>query len=981
MDKTGSSENIHVQIDGSVSGQLAIGNNILQIGEIHGGIVNIIAPDKKPNFTRKPRPLYIRPHAFPGLLNRTGELGILVSAVQNSEPVSIHGQNGLGKTALLRTLAYHSAGANFPDGLVYFPARGKAVEDLLQDFFDCFYESDRPAKPSEAQLHQLLQGVCALILLDDIELGREQVSELINCTPQCILIFASRERCLWGEGRCIQLAGLPTPEALTLIERELGHSLEAEERALAEAFCETVSGHPLYVLQGAACVRQGKSFLEVGDQFREPENTFAKTVLAEAADPQRRLLSILAASGNFPLSIDHLEAIGQVRGLDAPLKALQDLHLIQANSPSYHLTGSLALSLAKQTDLSDWENRVREYFVEWIKQNPPLPEVQDVLGMLLSLLEKADRDGRWQDVISLGRGLEKVLILKKRWQAWLQVLQWVLKAAHALGDRAAQGWALHELGTRNLCLGNLEPARQFLSDALRVREGLGDQAGAAVTRHNLSLVPAPPAPPRETPRSGPRPAPKAGAPPVLKAMLGFAGLVTVVVLGMLVWNASQPHPTSTPDRRPPIRTTKAIFPPVTDLPTEPPATTEPAPTTEVPPATEAPTEIQVQVCASGVWYCENFEDEVAQDFTLDRGWSIQWAGPGIGSNVLDGAGHQWAELANHAWEDYRLTFRLKLVEGAIRLLYRVAPGEKPIRYSVIFAEKSLLLTKQVGQDAEEVAGVEVTHARGEWHTVEIAGWREHIAVYVDGKLELEYIDPNFLPGGTFGFETFDKSQAQIDDIEVRAAGEEPDLSCEKFGQLISVTTETDFDRVGMDYWDGPALDPDRDDLQVCQDLCKGDPRCRAYTFVQANSHCWLKAGRPDRSVGPGLVSGLKVCVNPRSSFDIDGPLPPVIVRPKDKVSFVSPGDQVLLDWNKASDPSGIAKYQVEVEGFTDEWSTRTYLQYFLVNQGQPTEFDFTEPFQQCNCYTFQWRIRAQDQSGNWGDWSNPATFHKDVVVY
>ncbi len=564
MNRSSSSRNVQVHVDGDVSGQIAIGDNILQIGEIHGGVVNIIAPPQKPKFSHRDRPVYLRPRAFSGLLDRAKEMGSVISALDVPEPVSIHGRSGFGKTALLRYLAYNSPEDKFPDGIVYLSARGTNVQDLLQNIFESFYKSDRPAKPTPTQLCQLLQNVRALILLDDLALARDQVLELINSVPQCIFIFASLERCLWGEGRCIELEGLPTSEALTLIERELGRRLTSREQPLAETFCQRIKGQPLFVIQAAALVRQGRTFTEIGDRFGESEAVAVRATLNQLTPPQQRLLSVLAALGNFPLSPDHLATLSQVKDPEAQLNALLDLHLIQANSPAYNLTGSLALSLGGVTDLTDSENRVLEYFVQWIRQNPPLPDITDVLNLLLSLLEKADRDGRWEDVITLGRGVEKVLILQKRWQSWVQVLEWILKAAHAIGDRATQGWVLHQLGTRSLCLGELEPARQSLTQALNIREALGDKAGATVTQHNLNLIVAPPAPPREAPRSQPRPAPKAGGPSAFKIILG---IIIMIAVGVLIWMLIRPVPPPPPPPPPPP--TEPRFLPPTPGPNDP----------------------------------------------------------------------------------------------------------------------------------------------------------------------------------------------------------------------------------------------------------------------------------------------------------------------------------------------------------------------------------------------------------------------------
>jgi hypothetical protein len=211
---------------------------------------------------------------------------------------------------------------------------------------------------------------------------------------------------------------------------------------------------------------------------------------------------------------------------------------------------------------------VLAYFVQWIEQNPPLPEINNALNLLLSLLERANRNERWRDVIKLGRGIENALVLSKRWQAWLQVLEWILKAAQTLGDRATQGWALHQLGTRNVCLGNLDPARRSLTEALDIRRALGDRAGAAVTRHNLGLILPPPPPPHNPPASPTSPVPASGGSLVLKFVTGLLSLTFVAAAGLLVWNLSPAIWPSAPVASHPTETfTVTILPTVSSTPT------------------------------------------------------------------------------------------------------------------------------------------------------------------------------------------------------------------------------------------------------------------------------------------------------------------------------------------------------------------------------------------------------------------------------
>ncbi|MFQ6057492.1 MAG: sigma-70 family RNA polymerase sigma factor [Anaerolineae bacterium] len=185
--------------------------------------------------------------------------------------------------------------------------------------------------------------------------------------------------------------------------------------------------------------------------------------------------------------------------------------------------------------------------------------------------------------------------------------------------------------------------------------------------------------------------------------------------------------------------------------------------TEVPP-TETP---YVQRCAPGVIFCEDFEDGRADGWELGSGWRVERESPNY---VLSGRGHDWATLLGQEWEDVRVRFRLKLLEGAIHLNVRLGEGG---RYFVGFHEGGLGLIKQVGDTFTELAGVEAWHALGRWHEVEIVGWGGHLQVHVDGDLELDHTDASPLRRGTIAFETLEDSHAQVDDIEVLDAGPEP----------------------------------------------------------------------------------------------------------------------------------------------------------------------------------------------------------------
>ncbi len=225
-------------------------------------------------------------------------------------------------------------------------------------------------------------------------------------------------------------------------------------------------------------------------------------------------------------------------------------------------------------------------------------------------------------------------------------------------------------------------------------------------------------------------------------------------------------PADTPTRMPTTTPTTALTSTRTPLPTKAPtATWTPTRT-----PTRTPTLLP---CKPGVLYCEDFEDGQAS------GWRVSnWRGePSSGwkvsrdntNYVFTGEGHQWATLDNRSWDDYRFSFRLKLIRGTIHLIYRLADG----RYYVGFNEDGLYLNKSLDNGPGFIVySAANTHTLETWHQVELVGWGGHLQVYVDGRLELDYVDSNPLLKGMIAFETLDGSAAQIDDIEVAASGPE-----------------------------------------------------------------------------------------------------------------------------------------------------------------------------------------------------------------
>jgi hypothetical protein len=219
----------------------------------------------------------------------------------------------------------------------------------------------------------------------------------------------------------------------------------------------------------------------------DPNTT--RQALAPLPDEEKRLLSALAAVGGGPLEASLLAALADVADPLPALKTLLDQELIEEHSPRYRLAGNLETVLPAIWDISPWCERALAYFLSWVeaRREDPAALLAEA-GALRHLLTWAARTGRHAEVLRLGRILDAALMLSGRWSAWEQGLEHVRDAAAAAGDRAAEAWALHQLGTRLLCLDDKSAARQLLNHALALRRSLGDREGAEVTRHNLGLL-------------------------------------------------------------------------------------------------------------------------------------------------------------------------------------------------------------------------------------------------------------------------------------------------------------------------------------------------------------------------------------------------------------------------------------------------------------------------------------------------------------
>ncbi|MBW4508310.1 MAG: hypothetical protein KME64_17615 [Scytonematopsis contorta HA4267-MV1] len=487
--------------------------NILKLDSELGNKVMLSTSLESQQFPKpRPLPVLLPPRPFPLLLGRREEVKVAVDALPYDQSVEFYGSPGMGKSVILRYLAHHpSITPAFNDGIIYHQCvKHQSISDLLQILFNAFHDCGTSFKLTDIQIREALKNKKALVLLNNVKLTREEVQILINVLPSFTFLFASQERQLWGEGHPIKLGGLPLNDAVSLLTRDIGHPLNVEEHSAAEALCKALDGHPLQILQASALVKEENISLVV---FAQQINTTASSssgnerLLKSLTKAQRMILVLLAAFGaNIALGAELIGDLTEIPQIKPILETLLRRNLVQVDEERFNIASSLVEELCQKENITAFMEKSVSYFTNWVQKNQGISgnltsQSEAISEAIIKVLEWSFELSRFSDVITLGKSIEKGLALSGEWDRWNKVLQWVLEAARATGNQAIEAFALHQLGTRSLCLNEVIEAQSYLNQALHIRQLLNDQSGIEVTSHNLQFLLNPPLLPLLEPES------------------------------------------------------------------------------------------------------------------------------------------------------------------------------------------------------------------------------------------------------------------------------------------------------------------------------------------------------------------------------------------------------------------------------------------------------------------------------------------------
>ncbi|MFE9422812.1 ATP-binding protein [Kitasatospora sp. NPDC006697] len=528
------------------SGDLVAGQYLVSVAGVDGSDVQPCPPSRRPVPVRRPAGSAPRPTGGPGphpavgpvalgsgpadlpLLEREAEVAHLLGMLAEGRSIRLLGEPGSGRSALLAAVA-EGAGGLAPHGVVRLCGHRRTADDLLQDLFSAAYDTDG-YRPDRARLAELLSGVGAVVVIDEVAPDGAELEELLAAAPECAFLLTVAP----GSGGALPvgsrledhaLSGLSKAACLTLVARLAGRALDDTERAWVVDLWFESQGLPLRFVQAAALLRRrdaevdalmaaeedsGSVFgrVERSQEYGDPavrEGELRLSVplpsVAEAAAPAVRLADGLseearlvlrlavALGGEFPTA-PHLPAlIGVDRG-ESALRELTDCGLAEPLGGHHRLTVGVLGDLAPHwgTDPEVTEGAA-EHFAWWVGHGSvSTPQIAAEAEVVLGALHADRVAGREPAVLSLARAAAPALALTLRWGAWRQVLELGLAVARQTGAEREEAAFLHELGVHWLCLGDGEQARPALEAAARLRAAAGDSRGALASRRLLTLV-------------------------------------------------------------------------------------------------------------------------------------------------------------------------------------------------------------------------------------------------------------------------------------------------------------------------------------------------------------------------------------------------------------------------------------------------------------------------------------------------------------
>lgn len=423
------------------------------------------------SYRRKPIQGVERPTRGRKLVVRDRELELLRMELGARHHVQVCGPRGAGKKALLAHAA--AAGAvRDCEGVLWPLTAGNSPDDVIQDLLHkCFEITDTPVVDKRVAL-ELLGGLRALVVLEDVDWPLDAVRELTNAMRGSVFVVAS-ERDLSALMTSVSLPPLSNEDSLKLVTNAVGRTLTDDEVGLV-AELDVDERMPGRLVQVASHINLAKAAGNVARDLSPASRELLTTAAIERLSrPACALLQTLALFDDLRWGTELLCAASGVAGRDT-IKELVDRDLADRQRDRCQLLcQDDAVYVPPVTTKDRWERFVR--VIEWVAADDTSPgQVAAEAEVIERLVGHALHAGVLDIALLLARVASVKLVRSTHWGAWGRVLDLGLRAAERAGCEEDRGYFRYAIAVRMATDGRGEEAARLLGAVISTARDLND---------------------------------------------------------------------------------------------------------------------------------------------------------------------------------------------------------------------------------------------------------------------------------------------------------------------------------------------------------------------------------------------------------------------------------------------------------------------------------------------------------------------------
>ncbi|MGW7537594.1 sensor domain-containing protein [Amycolatopsis sp. NPDC054798] len=472
----------HVEVAGDFRGQLVVGDHNITV-YAEQSVVTVVPPGQQPRPERRPGARLLPRRAVPPV-GRERDLAAVRAAVAEHDLVQLYGVPGAGKSTLLRHAARELAGDRAD--VVFLPARGREVADLLQEVFEACYEAPG-YRPSPAELRRLMTEVPLLLLVDDLDRSADERAVLLDGMPEATVVCTATERSVWNDGMALPVTGLTEESARTLLATALGRPLRAEEQAAAAELWQASDGLPLLLLRAVSAGADGEAVLARAASLEE----LLPRVLTVLSGPAREAMALLNLPGTPVLSPEVMPwLVGDAAALPAALAELTARGLVLEDDCGYRMAPGVADALPSESAIPpETAERLATGLLSWLASPNLAPQLvaehAELIGAVIDVTVGAGVAGAGAQ---LAKAAAPFAACSLRLNAWERILGRGKIAAERAGNRSILAYLTHEDGIRSLVTGKRVAAAAAIGAAVAVWHELGQTAQITVAQHAHAIT-------------------------------------------------------------------------------------------------------------------------------------------------------------------------------------------------------------------------------------------------------------------------------------------------------------------------------------------------------------------------------------------------------------------------------------------------------------------------------------------------------------